>query len=449
MSKFIRIWTARLGQHLWLRLAVIFFTALVCRLAAVIWIGMTDLVQGSESGIIAANLVAGRGYTFDFYGYRPDARLRSYMPPLYTLLLAFCLRFGPDPGLLLGLVQSLLGSLTAAFICLTAERTASTRVGLMAGLATALYPPLVIQTARPFSMTLHGTLMSGLILLALNLLRSPSLLQGVGVGLSIGLLTLSRTSMLGLIGVVLAWLWLNRQSVLKWRQIAWVIVATAVLTVSPWALRNYAIHGWPLLSTNGGHTFWNGNNPFTTGSSLDVYVEKVNTYLGLNLEPKLGNADIIELRPYPLPVEVRSRVEQLSEVELDAALYAAGFAFIRGNPGDWFRLLLRKFVSFWWFRPNLGRSSPIPGGQSPYYDPRWIAPYQGLYVVVVTLSTVGFAHSLRSWRTFALFYLMFSYLTLVYMLFNVITRYRWEIEQFLVMFAMMGLVSLVREYTSR
>lgn len=439
MSRPVRVLATALRRDCRLRLAVIFIVALATRLAAVFWLSMTDLAGGSESGVIAANLVAGRGYAFDFYGYRPDAPLRSYMPPLYTLLLALCLRFGPGAGTLLGAIQAFLGSLTAVFVCLVGERVVSYRLGWVAGLATALYPPLIIQTARPFSMTLHGCLLSGLIVLTLGLLRPPGLLKAVGAGLIIGLLALSRTSMLGLAVVVIVWLWLNRHRVHLWNRLGILVIAAVGLTVLPWALRNYAIHGWPLLSTNGGHTFWNGNNPFTTGSSLDVYIDKVNAYMGLNIDPSLGAAGIIELRPYPLPLEVLPRVTRLSEVELEAALYTAGLTFIRDNPGDWLRLLLTKVASFWWFRPNLGRSSSVPGGESPYYDPRWIAPYQGVYVIVLALLLIGLVCSLRDWRTLALFYLLFGYLTAVYAVFNVITRYRWEIEPFLLTFAMMGL----------
>jgi hypothetical protein len=223
-----------------------------------------------------------------------------------------------------------------------------------------------------------------------------------------------------------------------------VIVVAVALTVLPWVARNYVIHGRPLLSTNGGHTFWNGNNPFTTGSSLDVYIDRVNRYAGLNIDPSLGTNGIIELRPYPLPREVLPQVTRLSETELDAALYAAGLAFIRENPGDWLRLLLTKVISFWWFRPNLGRSSPIPGGESRYYDPTWIAPYQVVYVIILVLFLIGLVYSLKDWRTFALFYLLFGYLTVVYAAFNVITRYRWEIEPFLLTFGMLGLVRLMR-----
>lgn len=449
MSQAVRILAAALRRDRRLRLAVIFVVALAARLTAVFWLGTTDLVEGSESGVIAANLVAGRGYTFDFYGYRPEAPLRSYMPPLYTLLLAVCLRWGPDAGTLLGVVQAILGSLAAVFVCLLGERVASHRVGVMAGLGTALYPPLIIQTARPFSMTLHGFLLTGLVVLVLGLLQAPNLLRAGGVGFAIGLLALSRSSMLGVAAIVVVWLWLNRHRVPSWDRLGIAVVAVAGLVVLPWVVRNYVIHGRPLLSTNGGHTFWNGNNPFTTGSSLDAYIDKANAYTGLNIDPRLGVDGIIELRPYPLPRQVLPQVTRLSEVELDAALHAAGLAFIRENPGDWLRLLLAKVVSFWWFRPNLGRSSPIPDGQSPYYDPRWIAPYQGIYVIVLALMLLGLAYSLRDWRTFALFYLLFGYLTAVYAMFNVITRYRWEIEPFLLTFGMMGLAKLVPAGTGR
>jgi len=242
---------------------------------------------------------------------------------------------------------------------------------------------------------------------------------------------------------VIAWLWLNRCRVPQWYWLSTVIVAAAILIILPWVIRNYTIHGHILLSTNGGHTFWNGNNPFTTGSALDVYIDKASAYSGINIDPSLAVDGILELRPYPLPREVLPQVSSLPETELDTAFYAAGLAFIRENPRDWLNLLLAKLTSFWWFRPNLGRSSPILGGESPYYDSRWIEPYRGIYVIVFVMFLIGLVWSLQNWRTFALIYMLFGYLTVVYTAFNVITRYRWEIEPFLLIFGTMGLVRLV------
>jgi hypothetical protein len=66
--------------------------ALVLRLAAIDVVGPeSDIAGYSESGIIARNVVEGRGYTFDFYGLRPAHPLRAFMPPLYVGLVYLAL----------------------------------------------------------------------------------------------------------------------------------------------------------------------------------------------------------------------------------------------------------------------------------------------------------------------------------------------------------------------
>ena len=84
------------------------------------------------------------------------------------------------------------------------------------------------------------------------------------------------------------WLWLNRKGIPEWHRATLVIVLFALLTLLPWTLRNCYLHGQPvLISTNGGFTFWNGNNPFTTGNAFDVYVGKARAYLDAEIARSL------------------------------------------------------------------------------------------------------------------------------------------------------------------
>jgi hypothetical protein len=224
-----------------------------------------------------------------------------------------------------------------------------------------------------------------------------------------------------------------------------VIVFFALFTLLPWTLRNYHLHGQLVfLSTNGGFTFWNGNNPFTTGNAFDVYIDKARDYLGAEIGEGVGEEAIIDLRPYPLPHEVTPHVHRLSELELDRALYQAGWRFIRENPHQWLALTKTKVLSFWWFRPHMGKSRADLGEHGLVYDPRWIVPYKLLYATLVPFFLGGLALSLRRWRIFALFHLLFAYLTVVYSAFNVMTRYRWEIEPYILLFAIAAIVHLVQ-----
>jgi len=339
---------------------------------------------------------------------------------------------------LLGSIQALLSSLTPVCMYFAGKRLTGAGVGLVAGLATAAYPVFVIEAARPLPLSLNAFLLSFLVLLMLYMPADRGLpIYVAGIGIVLGLLSLSRTSMLGLFLGFALWLWLNRHSHTRWPCTLLMTAGVIAITLSPWLIRNYRLHGQMLpLTTNGGMSFWNGNNPFTTGSAWDVYADKARAYAGLT-EAELPGEGIVVPKLYPLPHGLQVRVATLSELELDRVLYEAGLEFVRQHPRQWFGLLLQKTMSFWWFRPNLAKDSEL-------YRKTWALPYQVLYTLVMVLFVSGIAASWGQWRTYAFFYYLFGYLTVIYAVFNVVTRYRWEIEEFLLLFGAIGIVSAMQ-----
>jgi len=349
----------------------------------------------------------------------------------------------------LGVTQAFLSGITCVVVYRIARGLSGMTAGILSGLAMALYPVFIVQAARPFSLTVNTLLLALLLWLLLDLRHRSHPVVWVAAGVALGLLTLSRSSILAFLVGILGWFWLNRKGILKWHQAAIVIVFSTLFTLLPWTLHNYYVLGqFSPLSTCGGFTFWNGNNPFTTGNVFDVYVSKVRAYLGTEVD--VGEEEtIMDLRPYPLPHEVAPYVDSLSEVELDRALYSAGWRFIQENTGRWLALAKTKLVSFWWFRPNMGRSRADLGEHGLVYDSGWILPYKILYATLLPLFLVGMALSLARWRTYSLFYILFLYLTIVYTIFHVMTRFRWEIEPYILLFAIVAFVDIVQRIWSR
>jgi hypothetical protein len=127
-------------------------------------------------------------------------------------------------------------------------------------------------------------------------------------------------------------------------------------------------------------------------------------------------------------------VATLDEVALDRALYGASFAFIQTHPGRWLGLLAQKLVSLWWFRPNVGLSSG-------FYQESWILPYKILYAAILVAAIAGLVLSFKHWRRHVVPYGMLAYLTVVYVAYHAITRYRWEMEPYLLVLAALALVT--------
>ena len=401
--------------------------ALVLRLGVALCLPPPDdFMDLMEPGRTAANLAAGRGYTFDFYGTRPERPLQAFLPPLHPWLIALALQFA-NPAVAYGLFQALLGTLTVWLLYRLARAMAGWRAGLLAGWAAALYPSHVLLVGQPHSTVLHACILVAILLVCWRVLEQPVVTRALLAGGLLGILALGRPQMVVFVPIIVGWLWLNHvRGRSLWRAAGGLALATAVV-ILPWCLRNSTLFGRPtFISTNGGVTFWNGNNPFTTGSAHDVYADQLADYRGLERDSSLP--DVYQHpEPYPFPPEIETQLATIPELQLDSAAYRAGLAYIRHHPNDWLKLEMQKVASFWWFRPNLG--------SNPLYRGAWTDLYRIQYVPVLILAVVGLVISARQWRRFALLYAVLILYTLVHLAFNVLTRYRWEIELLMLIFA--------------
>ena len=445
-------------RTMWVLLAV----AVCLRLAALIVFHGPDLVSASESGLTAANWVAGRGHTFDFYGYRAANPLQSFMPPLFTAVVAACLAT-PWPEIAFGIVQVTLSSLTVLLVYLIAARLAGPAVGLAAAVLTAVYPPFLILVDQNTVPVLNTFLLALWLWATICLIDQGGRHWAALAGLALGLNILSRPSTVGLLGVMFVGLWLRRKGYAgplaavpqrersgqpkewttrskNWWRPAIMVAAVMGLTVAPWLARDLLVHRrFVWISTNGGFNFWVGNNPFTTGSCFDVVIADLAAYSGDAVAAPDG-ATIVQVKPYPLPLELRDAAATLDEVALDRALYGASLAFIQAQPRRWLGLLAQKVVSLWWFRPNIGRSSG-------FYEESWIFPYQALYTGILIAAAAGLVLSLKHWRRHVVPYGMLAYLTGVYVAYHAITRYRWEMEPYVLVLAALALVTGWRRFS--
>lgn len=256
-----------------------------------------------------------------------------------------------------------------------------------------------------------------------------------------GVFVLGRPQAVLFVPIIVGWLWLNRvRGSPLWRASIGLAVATA-LVILPWCVRNSLLFGRPtFISTNGGVTFWNGNNSFTTGSAHDVYADKLADYRGIARNPSLP--DVYQHpEPYPFPPDIESQLATIPELQLDRAAYLAGLSYIGQHPVEWLNLEIQKLVSFWWFRPNLG--------SNPLYRGTWTSLYRFQYVPLLVLTLLGLAASARQWRRYALLYAVPALYTLVHLTYNVLTRYRWEIELLMLIFAALAADEIWQRVVSR
>jgi hypothetical protein len=187
----------------------------------------------------------------------------AYRPPLYPLLLAFVSVGGGLSTARIVLLHAMLGAATATLTFAIAWRMQMGRWSYLAAALVTCDPILLNQAMLVMTETLAALLA---VAAWLALLRTGegrmSWQTPLSAGWMLGLATLCRPTFL------VWWMAVMLAAAIAIRPIrhgviaGLLIFAGGILTLAPWAGRNLAVFGRPILSTtHGGYTLWLGNNP--------------------------------------------------------------------------------------------------------------------------------------------------------------------------------------------
>jgi 4-amino-4-deoxy-L-arabinose transferase-like glycosyltransferase len=263
-------WIDRLSMYrFWI---LVFGIALLFRLLVAFGLPYQPTEDGLWYHEAATALSMGKGLTV-------GGELTAFHPPGYPYFLSLTYRlFGPYHGL-----AWFWGILSTAIIMLSTHFIARQLYGLsiakIATLAIATYPALALWT---------GTVMSDLPFLAGLLLlisfivytRPYRLLNTVIIGITLGLLTLTRGVALGLF-VIIPMIWyIQCANARKLVTFSLLLFITYAAFLTPWIQRNYSLFGKLTLSTNLGQTVYIGNHHGATGgfvpTSFSRYTSTLN-----------------------------------------------------------------------------------------------------------------------------------------------------------------------------
>ena len=211
----------------------------------------------------------------DGLGMSQHGRPTAYVGPGYPLFLAALLRVGADP-LAVGLVQALLGALTAALAGLAAfelavaagDRERARWIATGATLVVALYPHHILWTGYLLTETLFGTLVAASFALTVRAANQHAPRLAALAGTLAGAAAVTRPPYLA-VGVVIAAWGLAAALRGRWRRIVPLAFSIGlVLAPGAWAIRNLVELGAPIVtSTESGFVFYQGNSRGATGGS--------------------------------------------------------------------------------------------------------------------------------------------------------------------------------------
>jgi hypothetical protein len=337
---------------LWLVIAV----AVVVR-AGVMAIGTGAFADPDNYLPLARSLAKGSGFAL-------DGRPTAYRPPLYPMLLApLCSNGGAPPVWGIAVLHVVIGAGTVWLTAVAAKGSGlSSPRAALAAFITACDPVLAWQSRYVMTETPTAFFHAGALAALCLTGRLGPLLGGAALGLA----GLCRPSALaGLCLVVLAALVVEPGGLKDRLARGFVLGATAIAVLAPWAIRNSIVLGSTVwTTTHGGYTLALANNA--------VYYREV-----VNGPPGRVWTGALQRQWWH---EVNLATAGMSEPEADRYLRAGVWSLVRERPGDFGRATLARLAHFWSLAPA---ASVYPAGvrwaSMAWTFPLWALVILGLF----------------------------------------------------------------------
>jgi 4-amino-4-deoxy-L-arabinose transferase-like glycosyltransferase len=303
---------------------------LVARLAA-LWLGRGGLAQDPDNYRgLAENMLA---YGVLGHDHTPSA----YRPPLYPLMLVPCAALGTWSAVAIGALHLALGLASVWGVHWLARRWQLEHVAGFAAALVACDPILVHYSAQVMTETLAAFLATAA-LAALTLAgERPTARRLAAAGAIMALAALCRPTFLVWLACVVPIVVRHAPNgKLRFRRAA-AFLAGAAVVLAPWALRNWAQLGRPIVATtHGGYTLWLGNN-----ASYYEFLEQGNT------------GDVWRATDFDAEVlEARSAAIRHGEIDDDRREYAQAWHEIRKQPRMFVHAALARVGRFWGLVPR-------------------------------------------------------------------------------------------------
>ncbi len=385
----------------------LFVFSFLLHLALVLAIGHYKEPRLWENGGIAQAMLEGKGFG---NGFSIPGEPTSWQAPGYpTVLFLFWKTLGQNPASYF--IISLLQCVAVAAM-----------IWPMSWLSLRWFPkvpPIIVQLIVVFAplylwyvtrlhhsafvMAAHPWLVYGWLKWS-----HESLGRAIGIGALTGLVALFQPTILGVYGTIGLALLLQFLLRKQWRHFGTLALAgiVVVLTLVPWTIRNYQVHGKLLLiKSSFGKEFWMGNNPHATGTGYAI-----------------GGAEEITIVYPPKCWELHGKVP---EIELMAAMQNEAMDFVKEHPAQFFKLTGQKILWLWTLPPK-DRVRTTGAAEAIMFR----GVYAAYWLTLVALAVLGFlCGKPAGWEYISVTLLFCFFTSLIYGLTHVgQARFRGEIE---------------------
>ena len=312
-----------------------------------------------EHGEIAANLLAGRGFSVDYLGADGPT---SQQAPLYPFAVAGAYWLGgvgtPRSLLILELGQALLGGvLVAGVLSLARSMAPGTRwVAPLAGLIVALDPSLVYAATHVQVVSLATSLLVVCLAMGERTGRTDRKRDAVVSGIVLGLLALADP-ILALVAPAVAWSIVRSGSWRRSIQLVGLVGITAATCVAPWVVRNYRVHGeFVPIKSSFGYAFWQGNCALSEGtdkvirpSAAAIADRPAASFLDQNHALWAARHEAGYIDDIALTAADYRELGAVSEPERARILFRRALTDLKADPPRYPKLCARRLRSFLFF----------------------------------------------------------------------------------------------------
>jgi len=349
-----------------------------------------------------------------------------YQAPLYPYFLGTLYAIFGRNLVLARLIQIFLGSLSCVLLAGAGRIFFSARVGTVAGIIFALYPPVIFSDCLIQKSVLDLLFISMLLYSLGRASRRPRSRAFAWSGIVLGFLILTRENALLLPVIMVAWMLVHywtksRNTILSY---AGSLLLGLSLVLLPVAVRNKIVGGeFHLTTSQFGPNFYIGNRNGAEGT----YVGLIRGREGASYE-RQDATDLAE----------KALRRKLSPGEVSSYWAGRAWADIWSEPGRWLRLMTRKWL-LTWNRIEVGDTED----QYAYSEYSIILSGLGRLLHLGFLCPLACIGLCLTWserrRLWILHILLIGYAASV-TIFYVFARYRLPMVPLIVLFAAAGLV---------